>query len=104
MESPRSGLRGAHGAVFRGRSKVHVIYIYIADMHLLHRKSRNQTKKCSCYIQVTSAPCFFTFLHLGSEGADAKRLAAKQETLGSLMNPQGTRMDASENPVVHVVY
>lgn len=80
------------------------IYIYIADMHLLHRKSRNQTKKCSCYIQVTSAPCFFTFLHLGSEGADAKRLAAKQETLGSLMNPQGTRMDASENPVVHVVY
>ena len=81
-----------------------MIYIYIADMHLLHRKSRNQTKKCSCYIQVTSAPCFFTFLHLGSEGADAKRLAAKQETLGSLMNPQGTRMDASENPVVHVVY
>ena len=27
MESPRSGLRGAHGAVFWGRSKVHVICI-----------------------------------------------------------------------------
>lgn len=74
----------------------------IADMHLLHRKSRNQTKKCSCYkLQVLH---FFTFLHLGSEGADAKRLTAKQETLGSLMNPQGTWMDASENPFVHVVY